>query len=496
MAFGDINASVVASLEFDTADCTNPTIKHVTGDYYLIAWASTSGVGELATFTIDSLGAIAAVDTLQFDATQGETPSLVHISDTMWAVCYKGADNDGFIKTFTVSASGALPAAVTATREFDTTDGDEPTIVHVGGNRYAIAYEGASSVGTITVWTIEADGSIGTAAISTNNTFGPAATPVIIHISGDVFAIVYSDSASDGFVRTVTINDSGTIADVDNLEFNTAQGTTPRITHVTGNVYAIAYDADPGAGGHGHFTTVRIFDDGQIADAILDDFEYDASTGTLPDIILGNRGLNSSTARNFVVIASRGTYGRGDVDTVAIDDAGQIAAAKIGNIEFDTTRAASARLVYVQGNIYAIVYSGTSSDGFLVTVNIETVPPGFYWFEGSFFHYIDENGVERVVAHKGGEGKVAVTRKTAAYTTTISDHTVHCDASSAAFTLTLLAQASAPDGTEFRIKKTDSSVNIVTVSADVNIDGSGTYSLSSQYDVITVVMENSLWHIH
>lgn len=71
------------------------------------------------------------------------------------------------------------------------------------------------------------------------------------------------------------------------------------------------------------------------------------------------------------------------------------------------------------------------------------------------------------------------------------------DATSAAFTFTLLAAATAGDGFTVTLKKTDSSVNAITIdgSGSETIDGSLTYSVSSQYDAVQLVCDGSNWQI-
>lgn len=58
--------------------------------------------------------------------------------------------------------------------------------------------------------------------------------------------------------------------------------------------------------------------------------------------------------------------------------------------------------------------------------------------------------------------RLAVKTITAAYTVTLADHTLLCDASGGAFTVTLPEVALA-NGQTFNIKKTDSSAFAVTV---------------------------------
>lgn len=71
-----------------------------------------------------------------------------------------------------------------------------------------------------------------------------------------------------------------------------------------------------------------------------------------------------------------------------------------------------------------------------------------------------------------------------------------CDATSAAFTLTLLAAATAADGFTLIIVKTDSSANAVTIdgNASETIGGATTYALSGQGNSATLVCDGSNWH--
>lgn len=87
--------------------------------------------------------------------------------------------------------------------------------------------------------------------------------------------------------------------------------------------------------------------------------------------------------------------------------------------------------------------------------------------------------------------------KTGAYTVTTSDRNklITGDATSAGFTITLPAAATAGDGFKVSFKKIDSSANAVTIDGDGSetIDGATTYVLSTQYQSVTVVSDGSNW---
>ena len=90
--------------------------------------------------------------------------------------------------------------------------------------------------------------------------------------------------------------------------------------------------------------------------------------------------------------------------------------------------------------------------------------------------------------------RVSVVSKTSSYTATANVDVIACNASSAAFTVTL--PAATGSGAKYIIVKTDSSTNAVTLSAagTDTIEGSATKTLSSQYNKIAVIdIASGLW---
>lgn len=100
----------------------------------------------------------------------------------------------------------------------------------------------------------------------------------------------------------------------------------------------------------------------------------------------------------------------------------------------------------------------------------------------------------RTLNGAGYAGTVAT--KTGAYTATVSDFLILCDATSGAFTVTLPA-ASTQKGLMLTIKKIDSSANAVTIDGNAaeTIDGAATVSLASQYNSRTIVSSGANWHV-
>lgn len=93
-------------------------------------------------------------------------------------------------------------------------------------------------------------------------------------------------------------------------------------------------------------------------------------------------------------------------------------------------------------------------------------------------------------------GVLPTVNKTSGYTLTNSDYSVTCDATSAAFTVTL-PTAVGRTGRIYTIKKIDSTAYAVTVdgAATETIDGSLTYSLGYQNESITIQSNGANWII-
>jgi hypothetical protein len=321
----------------------------------------------VATVTIDSSGNVSnsVIDTLEFDTSNGLEPSLIQVSSTVYAVAYRGVSNDGFITTFTIDSSGNISNSVVDTLEYDTSDGYEPSLVYVTDSVYAIAFRGPSSDGFIKTVTIDSSGNISNAIVdSLEYDTSDGYEPSLLQLSSSVYAVAYRGASSDGFVKTFTIDSSGNISNsvVDNLEFDTADGTKPSLVYVTGSVYAIAYTS---VNNDGFVVTVTIDSStGDIGNTVVDSLEFDTSNGEDCSLV--------RVTTSVYAIAYQGASGDGFVSTLSISSSGDISSAVIDSYEFNTADGEQLHLVAVGNNTYTVGYTGTGSDGFIDTIQILT----------------------------------------------------------------------------------------------------------------------------
>jgi flagellin-like protein len=354
--------SVIDTFSFDTFDGYSPSIIHVSGTIYAIAYGGFDDSGLLKTVEIADDGQITGsiIDSLEFD-TYGRDTTIIHINGDVYAIVYRGPGEDGFLKTVEIASDGQITNSIIDTLEFDTSSGYEPCIIHINGDFYAIVYRGSSSDGFLKTVEIASDGQITNSIIDTLE-FGVFRCyyPNIIHINGDVYAMVYRGWNDDGFLKTVKMANDGTITDkvIDTLEFDKSYCYYPHIVHVSGDVYAIAYT---GPGSDGFLKTIEITNTGTITDNIIDTLDFD-SYGYEPSII--------HVAGDVYAIAYTGPSSDGFIKTVEIANNGVITDAAIDSLEFDESYARWSNIINVNGTIYAVAYYNATTSGLLKTVEI------------------------------------------------------------------------------------------------------------------------------
>ena len=308
----------------------------------------------------------AVIDTLEFDTDEGRTPVLIPVSGDIYAVAYE-TDGDGYLKTVQIAASGQITDTVIDTLVFDSQKGRTPVLIPVSGDIYAIAYTGDGDEGFLKTVEITSGGQI-TDTVIDSLVFDTqkGRTPDIISISGDVYAIAYEGDGGDGFLKTVQIAADGQITDavIDTLEFDTVRGKNPAIIPTSGNFYAIAYTGSPADTDLGYLKTVKILPNGSIDDAVIDSLEFDNSLGKDPDII--------PISGDVYAIAYAGATDDGFLKTVQIASSGTITDTVVDTLEFDTADGKTPKIIPISGDFYAIAYEGNNSDGFLKIFKIAT----------------------------------------------------------------------------------------------------------------------------
>jgi len=282
-----LETGTLDTLEYDDQKGYDPTIIHVSGEIFVIAYRDYNDHGYLKTVEIDDNGNITdtVVDALEFDDHKGVNPSIVHVYNDFYAIAYTGNGDHGFIKTVEIDDTGNF-IGINETLEFDSVKGLTPKIFHISGDIYAVAYSGDNEHGMVKTVEIEGDGEFNGIKDTLEFESNKAIEPSVIQVSNNIFAIAYGSENDDGFLKTVEIADNGDINDtvLDTLEFDPNKGLEPDIIHISGDIYVIFYR---GLGDFGVLKTIEISNSGNITDTVVDTFN-------LPNICWGPRIIHIS----------------------------------------------------------------------------------------------------------------------------------------------------------------------------------------------------------
>jgi len=360
----------VASLEHDTGTGTFNSLVQVDSDTYALAYSGPGNDGFIKTFTIPADGStITEVASLEHDTTFGIDNSLVQVDSDTYALAYRGADFDGFIKTFTIPADGSTITEV-ASLEHDAVLGLNNFLVQVDSDTYALAYTSDPNKAFIKTFTIPADGSTITEVASLEHDTTPGTLHSLVQVDSDTYALAYTGTGGDGFIKTFTIPaDGSTITEVASLEHDAVQGLNNSLVQVDSDTYALAYE---GPGNDGFIKTFTIPADGSTITEVAS-LEHDTTFG-------GDNSLVQVDSVTYA-LAYRGADFDGFIKTFTIPADGSTIT-EVASLEHDAVEGLDNSLVQVDSDTYALAYSGDTFDGFIKTFTITSScspPPSEDW---------------------------------------------------------------------------------------------------------------------
>ena len=257
-----------------------PMISHIFDDVYVVAYNGLSPGKNLSvylkTFTISQNGSIDYTGHMIFDDNESDIgvpnrPSIVRVSEfdsySIFAITYSINVDDAFpsvgiIRTVNVSDDGIIKFTGKMAY-FDDALVYESSIIHVSGDVFAVSYRNEYNQGVVKTFTISSNGTIKYTGIEYVFEDIQCYEPSIIHVSDDVFAIVYRGPNDNGLLITIKISSEGTIiSTVNNLRFESSDCFNPSIMHHSGNYYIISYSI--GNPSYGNYSVIEITNDGTI----------------------------------------------------------------------------------------------------------------------------------------------------------------------------------------------------------------------------------------
>jgi hypothetical protein len=376
--YGTIAAAVTDSEEWDESSgyVENPDAFVRLGDsnYFMTSGKGDSDDGFLTVIEVNDTGVFndSVISEWEYDITYGYYAGILHISGDIYAVYYEDTSNGVIFTTRAYESNGTLQKTMIDKENYIKPGSSH--LIHVTGDIYALTYEeyAGGYDHFLETYTITSSGAI-SARIDvieynqSSTTTMPAYAPHMALIDSNTIAIVYSwYSGGDGGLITYNISDAGDITNTyaDFWEFDSTQGTYPGIKKVSGNVFAITFQ---GSDADGFVKTLTIADTGAITKSFIDFLEFDTTICIYPTpIFTVNEG-------SVYGVTYKGVDDDGFVKTFNMSTDGTIGAAIIDSLEFDTVdNIYYSPVQHIADNYYAICYTSTVYDGWACSVEIET----------------------------------------------------------------------------------------------------------------------------
>ena len=237
--------------------------------------------GKIITVSINSTGYITLLNTFIFDNDCMNTPFMmvcINKTNGVYAVAYQlSSTSKGTIKTIKIDNLGNIQSVPLDSYVFEPLRCQEPSILLVSGNVYALLYRdslASPTYGRVVTITIYGNGTIKKSIIDSWQFTTSCYHPKITQVSTNIFAFVYSQyvpNQYNAWLTTLKIANDGTITKsfIDSLSFASASSAAhqPKIIYVQDRIYAILYKDHP-AQNNGWLVTFRIGANGDIVDAI------------------------------------------------------------------------------------------------------------------------------------------------------------------------------------------------------------------------------------
>ena len=232
----------IVKYEHETVKASYNSIVQVDSDTYALAYTGGDDDGHIQTFTIDEDGlAITKVTNLEHNTSDGTHNSLVKVDDDTFALAYASTSNMGKIATFTISADGATITEL-VDLEHDTTQATYNSLVKVDSDTYALAYAGDGDDGFIKTFTISADGATITEVASLEHDTTQATHNSLISAPHGIL-LAYTGADDDGFLQTFSItgtaSSSSSGGGSNSCDSNGIWGTSNSL-----RVYEVSYNAE------------------------------------------------------------------------------------------------------------------------------------------------------------------------------------------------------------------------------------------------------------
>ena len=404
-AFGQSSTTFKKQLKHDDDKAQYNSLYKVNDNIALLAYSGYKGFGYVRTFSIALDGStIDQLAELKFDDEDAQMVDVQQVASDMFVVAYTGRSNDGFITTIKVSADGKT-ISQGKKLEHDTANASGNRLVKVDNDTYALYYY--SDKNYVKTFDIPADGSTITevAKVAASNTNAHNKDHLGQFIQSDQgFFIAAHTYSSTGTVSTWTISADGkNIAEKKVLNIsNFRYGVT--IVQLDSDTYAFFGNSynQKNSSGFDWGSSVRTFD-----------IAVDGSTITqVGGFTFGGNSSTFSSAikiKDDIVAVASNSGSRGKIDHIKISSDGTTISYVSELTYYNSASKYNAMIKMNSKDVYLVAHSDNSDKGYLQTFTMRTDLP----YPVSYELSADNSKMkvtfsEAVFSTNGGSGELEV----------------------------------------------------------------------------------------
>jgi hypothetical protein len=341
--------SIINELEFDTINATHVSVALLSTTLAVVAYRGGPAGDDLmiTTLRIDDYNYnLYVVDTIN-DWSDVTYVSVAALDATHFAVSFEDSNPDGIVRTYSCDADGDNISRKD-TYTFDALSGDYSDICMMDSTHFVVAYSDSSSDGWVKSFSV--DGSFYITeedSLEYNTDVGKFGS--LVKFSATVFFICYQGPELDAHISSYVVDGGWNITKVDEIEFAATDFLSPKTIAVDGTHIALAHGETAALGYAVTFSCTAGGDSITYKD--LDNHEvgaYDYSAGCKID-------------GTHFMIGYQGSGSDGFVKTFSVDGSWLIT--QVHSLEFDTTFASYCDLVQIDSTHYLLVYTDTDGDG-------------------------------------------------------------------------------------------------------------------------------------
>jgi hypothetical protein len=197
---GVIDSSEIDSVSINDK-CADSALIQITDGLFILGYVGDDG-DYLQSFTIDEFGEITDTGFTNEYFDESNDPDLVSVSEKYLAIVFEDDDENGIVKTYRVEEAGEL-IPTGSVLQFEGNECQNPDIMHLYNDVYAIAYEGPNfQQSRVARIRIQDDGEIDASYVVDVYDSDKGAEPYMMKISDYVTVFVYRQDTKPGGLST------------------------------------------------------------------------------------------------------------------------------------------------------------------------------------------------------------------------------------------------------------------------------------------------------